>query len=59
MSNAWVPHPLVCKGAGLPITRNVLHRFDGRGDLHFIAFSCYRRQARLVRYAAQAVRTSR
>ena len=49
-----MPHPLGLKGAGfdLPfsiawsprcVMRNPLRRFYGRGDLHFITFSCYRR----------------
>ena len=42
-----MPHPLVCKGAGLTLMRTPLRRFYGRGDLHFITFSCYRRRANL------------
>jgi REP-associated tyrosine transposase len=46
-----VPHPLVFKGAGFDFSafvffamRNPLQRFYGRGDLHFVTFSCYRRR---------------
>jgi REP element-mobilizing transposase RayT len=48
---ARVPHPLVFKGAVFDFSaacvflmRNALRRFYGRGDLHFITFSCYRRR---------------
>ena len=27
----------------MPLTRNPLKRYYGRGDLHFVTFSCYRR----------------
>ncbi|MGB7494794.1 MAG: transposase [Candidatus Acidiferrum sp.] len=49
MAEAWVPHPLVCKGAGVAVQRHPLRRYYGRGDLHFITFSCYRRRAFLGR----------
>jgi len=39
-----VPHPLVFKGAGVSSMRNPLQRHYGRGDLHFVTFSCYRRR---------------
>ena len=39
-----VPHPLVLKGAGFSSMRNPLRRYYGRGDLHFVTFSCYRRR---------------
>jgi len=39
-----VPHPLVFKGAGFSSMRNPLRRYYGRGDLHFVTFSCYRRR---------------
>jgi putative transposase len=39
-----VPHPLVFKGAGFSSMRNPLRRHYGRGDLHFVTFSCYRRR---------------
>jgi putative transposase len=34
----------VFKGAGFALMRNPLQRFYGRGDLHFVTFSCYRRR---------------
>jgi putative transposase len=34
----------VFKGAGFASMRNPLQRYYGRGDLHFITFSCYRRR---------------
>jgi hypothetical protein len=47
----WVPHPLICKGAGFDflrtgfsLMRNRLRRHYGQSDLHFITFSCYRRR---------------
>ena len=53
-SLTWVPHPLVCKGADFDFAlsvmkalRHPLKRFYGRGDLHFVTFSCYRRRAYL------------
>jgi putative transposase len=39
-----VPHPLVSKGAGVRPIRNPLVRYYGRGDLHFVTFSCHRRK---------------
>jgi putative transposase len=39
-----VPHPLVSKDAGVRPLRNPLVRYYGRGDLHFVTFSCYRRK---------------
>jgi REP-associated tyrosine transposase len=43
----WVPHPL-CRlqqrVRGLPKMRNKLKRYYGKGDLHFLTFSCYRRK---------------
>ena len=39
-----MPHPLVFKGAGVRPVRNPLVRYYGRGDLHFVTFSCYRRR---------------
>ena len=39
-----MPHPLVFKGAGVSSMRNPLQRHYGRGDLHFVTFSCYRRR---------------
>jgi putative transposase len=42
--DARVPHPLVSKGAGVRPIRNPLVRYYGRGDLHFVTFSCYRRR---------------
>ena len=46
---AWVPHPLVCEGAGFDVScvlamRKPLRRYYGRADVHFITFSCYRRR---------------
>jgi putative transposase len=35
----------VFKGAGFSVMRNPLRRYYGRGDLHLITFSCYRRRA--------------
>ena len=35
------------------ITRNPLRRYYGRGDLHFVTFSCYRRRAYLGRARAR------
>src|SRR5712692_3836338 len=37
-------NPLVFKGAGSSSMRNPLHRHYGRGDLHFVTFSGYRRR---------------
>jgi putative transposase len=34
----------VFKGAGFASMRNPLQRYYGRGDLHFVTFSCYRRR---------------
>ena len=42
--DARVPHPLGWKGAGVRVVRNPLVRYYGRGDLHFVTFSCYRRK---------------
>jgi putative transposase len=42
--DARVPHPLLSKGAGVRPLRNPLVRYYGRGDLHFVTFSCYRRK---------------
>ena len=39
-----VAHPLVSKGAGVRPLRNALKRYYGRGDLHFVTFSCHRRK---------------
>jgi putative transposase len=39
-----VPHPLPSKGAGVRPLRNPLVRYYGRGDLHFVTFSCHRRK---------------
>jgi REP element-mobilizing transposase RayT len=54
-----VPHPLVSKGAGFdvcsllfvvseragfPVMQTPLRRYYGKGHLHFITFSCYRRR---------------
>jgi putative transposase len=39
-----VPHPSLSKGAGVRPVRNPLVRYYGRGDLHFVTFSCYRRK---------------
>jgi REP element-mobilizing transposase RayT len=39
-----VPHPSLSKGAGVRPIRNQLKRYYGRGDLHFVTFSCYRRK---------------
>jgi putative transposase len=39
-----VPHPLPSKGAGVRPIRNPLARYYGRGDLHFVTFSCHRRK---------------
>ena len=39
-----MPHPLVFKGAGFSSMRIPLRRYYGRGDLHFVTFSCYRRR---------------
>jgi len=36
--------PFDFKGAGCSSMRNPLRRYYGRGDLHFVTFSCYRRQ---------------
>jgi hypothetical protein len=59
---ARVPHPLVFKGAVFDFSaacvflmRNPLRRFYGRGDLHFITFSCYRRGGVLGRLARGTV----
>jgi REP-associated tyrosine transposase len=35
--------PFDFKGAGFSSMRNPLRRYYGRGDLHFVTFSCYRR----------------
>jgi putative transposase len=37
--------PFGFKGAGFSFMRNLLRRYYGRGDLHFVTFSCYRRRA--------------
>ena len=37
-------HPSHSRGAGFDLMRNPLRRYYGRGDLHFITFSCYRRR---------------
>ena len=39
-----MPHPLVSKGAGGSCMHNPLRRYYGRGDLHFVTFSCHRRR---------------
>jgi len=39
-----VPHPSISKGAGVRVPRNPLKRYYGRGDLHFVTFSCHRRK---------------
>jgi putative transposase len=36
--------PFGFKGAGFSSMRNPLQRHYGRGDLHFVTFSCYRRR---------------
>jgi putative transposase len=36
--------PFGFKGAGFSSMRNPLRRHYGRGDLHFVTFSCYRRR---------------
>jgi len=41
---AWVPHPAVFRVRVFSVMRHPLKRFYGRGDLHFVTFSCYRRQ---------------
>jgi putative transposase len=40
----WGAAPFVFNGAGFPSMRNPLQRRYGRGDLHFITFSCVRRR---------------
>jgi putative transposase len=40
--------PCGFQGAGFSSMRNPLRRYYGRGDLHFITFSCYRRLAFLA-----------
>lgn len=44
---------MVCKGAGFDLVRNPLRREYGRGDLHFITFSCHRRRPYLGSAAAR------
>src|SRR5216684_1817278 len=39
----WVPHPSVLRMRVFSSMRNPLRRHCGRGDLHFVTFSCYRR----------------
>jgi putative transposase len=48
-----VPHPLVWKGADVQAVdmRNKLVRIYGQGHLHFVTFSCDRRQRLLGRVA--------
>ena len=53
-----VPHPSVCKGAGvrpsrIPVHRNPLVRYYGQGHLHFLTFSCYRRRPHLAKQRAR------
>jgi putative transposase len=45
----------VFKGAVFPSMRNPLRRYYGRGDLHFVTFSCYRRRPFLATRRARDV----
>ena len=45
--------PFGFKGAGFSSMRNPLRRYYGLGDLHFVAFSCYRRRPFLGRGRAR------
>ena len=40
----WVPHPAGFRVRVFSMMRHPLKRFYGRGDLHFLTFSCHRRQ---------------
>jgi putative transposase len=49
----WVPHPWFGRVRVLTLQRNPLKRHYGRGDLHFVTFSCYRRRPLLSKAHAR------